>query len=135
VTLLFSFFENEKYNAKEYKQLKGQTIETLTIIASSVGGKMFQPVAEKLIELMIHMQQSQFEQTDPQKTYILAGWQRLCLVYGKELATYLERILPSLFKLVENVINNELKVVNEPETKEEEKKELKDFKDENINTF
>lgn len=75
---------------------------------------MFQPVAEKLIELMIHMQQSQFEQTDPQKTYILAGWQRLCLVYGKELASYLDRILPSLFKLVENVINNELKVVNDP---------------------
>jgi hypothetical protein len=44
---------------------------------------MFQPVAQKLIELMIQLQQSQFEQTDPQKTYILAGWQRLCLVYGR----------------------------------------------------
>jgi len=55
----------------------------LTIIASSVGGDMFKPVAQRLIDLMINMQQSQFEQTDPQKTYILAGWQRLCLVYGK----------------------------------------------------
>lgn len=63
---------------------------------------------------MINMQQSQFEQTDPQKTYILAGWQRLCLVYGKELAGYLDRILPSLFALVENVINTELKLVNNP---------------------
>ena len=75
---------------------------------------MFKPVAQKLIELMIVMQQSQFEQTDPQKTYILAGWQRLCLVYGKELSSYLDKILPSLFVLVENVINNELKLVNEP---------------------
>ena len=75
---------------------------------------MFKPVAQRLIELMIVMQQSQFEQTDPQKTYILAGWQRLCLVYGKELSSYLDKILPSLFVLVENVINNELKLVNEP---------------------
>lgn len=73
---------------------------------------MFKPVAQKLIDLMINMQQSSFEQTDPQKTYILAGWQRLCLVYGKELASYLDRILPSLFVLVENVINTELKLVN-----------------------
>lgn len=35
---MFDFFENEKYSSKEYKQLKGQSIETLTIIASSVGG-------------------------------------------------------------------------------------------------
>ena len=111
---MFSFFENEKYKTKEYKQLKGQSIETLSIIASSVGGEMFKPVAQKLIDLMINMQQSQFEQTDPQKTYILAGWQRLCLVYGKELAGYLDRILPSLFALVENVINTELKLVNNP---------------------
>jgi importin-5 len=61
---------------------------------------MFKPVAQKLIELMIRLQQSQFEQTDPQKTYILAGWQRLCLVYGRELAGYLDQILPSLFVLV-----------------------------------
>lgn len=83
---------------------------------------MFKPVAQKLIDLMINMQQSQFEQTDPQKTYILAGWQRLCLVYGKELAGYLDRILPSLFALVENVINTELKLVNNPIESTEEKK-------------
>jgi hypothetical protein len=87
---------------------------------------MFKPVAQRLIELMIIMQQSQFEQTDPQKTYILAGWQRLCLVYGKELSSYLDKILPSLFVLVENVINNELKLVNDPTPAvEDEKKEGK----------
>ena len=67
---------------------------------------------------MIHIQESKFEQTDPQKTYVLAGWQRLCLVYGQELGAYLDRILPSLFALVENVINNELNLVNNPEPQE-----------------
>jgi len=35
--ILFSFYTTEKYKSKEYKQLKGQSIETMTIIASSVG--------------------------------------------------------------------------------------------------
>jgi hypothetical protein len=46
---------------------------------------------------MIHIQESKFEQVDPQKSYLLAGWQRLCLIYGQELSAYLGRILPSLF--------------------------------------
>jgi hypothetical protein len=73
---------------------------------------MFRPAAETLIQLMIKLQSSQFEQTDPQKTYILAGWQRLCLVYGKELGGYLENILPGLFALVENVVREEIALVN-----------------------
>ncbi len=98
--LLFSFYTTEKYAAREYKQLKGQAIETITIIATSVGAEMFKFAAPTLINLLIRLQSSQFEQTDPQKTYILAGWQRLCLVYGKELGAYLEQILPGLFVLV-----------------------------------
>ena len=34
---MFSFYSVEKYKAKQYKQLKGQAIETMTIIATSVG--------------------------------------------------------------------------------------------------
>lgn len=81
---------------------------------------MFKFAAPKLIQLMIALQSSQFEQTDPQKCYLLAGWQRLCLVYGKDLAESLDQILPSLFALVENVIKTELELVNNPEPKEEE---------------
>jgi hypothetical protein len=98
--ILFGYYSDERYNPRHYKQLKGQAIETLTIIASSVGPDMFRPAAHQLIQLMINLQSSQFEQTDPQKSYILAGWQRLCLVYGRELGAYLENILPSLFTLV-----------------------------------
>ena len=81
---------------------------------------------------MIQLQSSQFEQTDPQKTYILAGWQRLCLVYGKDLASYLDKILPSLFVLVEKVIQEEIAMVNGALEKDEDDKE-KD--DKNINTY
>lgn len=118
VQLLFNIIET--HTSKEYKQLRGQAIETMTIIASSVGPILFRPALEKLVNIMIHIQESKFEQVDPQKSYILAGWQRLCLIYGQELAGYLDRILPSLFELVRNVINTELNLVNHPEEKTQE---------------
>lgn len=114
---MFSFYTLDKYKDKQYKQLKGQSIETITIIASSVGAEMFKFAAQTLIDLMIQLQGSQFEQTDPQKTYILAGWQRLCLVYGKELGNYLDKILPGLFALVEKVVQEEIANVNGALTK------------------
>jgi hypothetical protein len=98
ITIIFGIFE--KYTTKEYKQLKGQAIETLTMIASAVGKDIFRPIAPKLIEYLTILQSSQLEQIDPQKTYVLIGWQRLCLVMGKELVPYLPAIIPSLFKLV-----------------------------------
>ena len=128
---MFSFYSLEKYKAKEYKQLKGQAIETMTIIATSVGAEMFKVAAQPLIELMIQLQSSQFEQTDPQKTYILAGWQRMCLVYGRDLAAYLDKILPGLFSLVENVIKEEISLVNGALEKDEENEK----NDKNINTY
>lgn len=85
---------------------------------------------------MINIQNSQFEQVDPQKTYILAGWQRLCLVYEKNLGSYLDRILPSLFALVENVIKNEIDLCKNPDPEKlQEKMEEKEVDEANINTF
>lgn len=46
---MFSYYTNEKYQGKEYKQLKGQSIETMTIIASSVGAELFKFAAQHLI--------------------------------------------------------------------------------------
>ncbi len=61
----------------------------------------------------------------------MAGWQRLCLVYGKDLGIYLDRILPGLFALVEKVIQEEIAMVNG----EVEKEDDENNKDKNINTF
>lgn len=50
------------------------------------------------------------------------------------MGAYLDKILPSLFALVENVINTELKLVNNHTDAQDEKKETEDVAD-NINTF
>jgi hypothetical protein len=80
------------------------------MIASAVGKEVFRPLAPKLIEYLTILQSSQLEQVDPQKTYVLIGWQRLCLVMGKELVPYLPVIIPSLFKLVSTVIETHIKL-------------------------
>jgi hypothetical protein len=47
--ILFGYYQSDLFQAKHYKQLKGQAIETITIIATSVGPDMFRPAASTLI--------------------------------------------------------------------------------------
>lgn len=43
---------------------------------------------------------------------MLAGWQRICTVFGKDLSPYLPKILPDLFKIVENLVEGSIKTSN-----------------------
>lgn len=102
------------------------------MIASAVGKDIFRPIAPKLIEYLIILQSSQLEQVDPQKTYVLIGWQRLCLVLGQEIVPYLPNILPSLFNLVKVVIDTHIKLnsfdIDKPD-------EVDEITKESINTY
>lgn len=119
-TFLFNMLTT--HQSKEYRQLRGQLIECLTLIAHAVGWETFKPVSEKLINFMVTIQQGQLDPTDPQRSYLLSGWQRLCIVMKKDFAVFLPQIVPSLFKLIENVFN-------------ENQKDVEGEKKVNINTF
>lgn len=49
--ILFNVLET--YTTKEYKQLKGQCIEAITLIASSVKSDAFQPFLDKTVNYLI----------------------------------------------------------------------------------
>ena len=104
--------------------MKGQIIECLTLMAHAVGKEIFMEFAPILIETMIQIQESNLEQIDPQKSYLLSGWQRLCLTLGDDFVPYLDKILPSLFKLLENIFSEK------PESEY-----VESTKKEDINTF
>ena len=93
-------------------------------MAHAVGKEIFMEFAPVLIETMIQIQESHLEQIDPQKSYLLSGWQRLCLTMGDDFVPYLGKILPSLFKLLENIFS-------EPKADSE----YVETKKEDINTF
>eukprot|EP01015_Nassula_variabilis_P019223 TRINITY_DN321_c0_g1_i12.p1 TRINITY_DN321_c0_g1~~TRINITY_DN321_c0_g1_i12.p1 ORF type:complete len:537 (+),score=106.57 TRINITY_DN321_c0_g1_i12:1-1611(+) len=100
----------------------------------SVGKEAFSKYANDVIQAMISIQTNSVEGNDPLKSYLISGWQRLCLLLEKDILPYMRLIMPSLFKMVQDVLNASSKAPQETEqhlTNEEvaEKK----FK-ENVNT-
>ena len=88
-----------QFNEPCYKQFKGQVIEAITIISASVGLEYFRPHAATVIAAMLDIQVKQLESRDPQRTYLLSAWQRMCLLLKKEFAPFLNSVLPSLFQM------------------------------------
>lgn len=48
---------------------------------------------------MIYIQQSKLEEKDPQRSYLLSAWQRICLKMKGDFAPYLAQILPSILQM------------------------------------
>jgi len=90
---------------KTYKQIRGQAIESLVLIGESVGKEEFKKGAHQIIEKLVEIQKNYIDEVDPQKMYLLSGWQRICLVLQEDFEPYLNEILPSLFDLVEQIIH------------------------------
>lgn len=87
------------FNEPVYKQFKGQVIEAVTIISASVGNEKFRPHAAMVIGAMLEIQNKQLDSKDPQRTYLLSAWQRICLLMGVEFGPYLPSVIPSLFTM------------------------------------
>jgi len=102
--IIFTVLKN--VNQKEYKQVRGQAIECLTIMGEAVGKAEFQKAAIEVIAAMLAIQQNHIEEADPQKAYLLAGWQRLSSLLKQDFTPYLKEIVPSLFTLIEAIIKS-----------------------------
>lgn len=88
-----------QFSTKEYKQFRGQAIETITIIATAVGLDTFRPVAANVIEIMLQIQNTQLDKRDSQRVYLLSAWQRVCLLMKEEFGAYLPQVLPSVLSM------------------------------------
>jgi len=88
-----------QFNEKAYKQFRGQVIEAITIIASSVGAETFKPYSPQVIKAMCEVQNTQLDSKDPQRTYLLSAWQRICLLLGQDFAPYLGDVIPGIFAM------------------------------------
>mmetsp|Transcript_1950 Transcript_1950/g.1865 ORF Transcript_1950/g.1865 Transcript_1950/m.1865 type:complete len:130 (+) Transcript_1950:74-463(+) len=106
IDFLCSFLS--QYNESQYKQFKGQIIESITIVCGSVGLEKFRSHSDKVVAAILDIQLKQLESKDPQRTYLLSAWQRICLLMKKEFAKYLDQILPSLFKMA--TLNPEMSI-------------------------
>lgn len=96
------------FNEPHYKQFRGQVIEAITIIAASVGVDLFRPHANLVVSAMLEVQNKQLDSKDPQRTYLLSAWQRICLLLKKEFTPFLQQVIPSLFAMA--TLNPEMSI-------------------------
>jgi hypothetical protein len=82
----------------EYRLLRGKTIECASLMALAVGKEPFRPYAQAFFDIMITTQRSATDPDDPQVSYLLASWARLCKVMGQEFVPYLDLVMPPLLE-------------------------------------
>lgn len=82
---------------KRYKELRGKTLEAITLIGIEVGPELFRSDAIELVRILLQVQ-DEIGDDDPLVRYVQQSWARLCKVLGEEFAQFLPRITPSLLK-------------------------------------
>ena len=137
-TLKFLIEILNEFHSVEYKQLRGQVIESITIICAAVGEEAFAPVANDVIAVMLNIQNTQLDSKDAQRIYLLSAWERICLLMKKAFTPYLKDVLPSVFTMAslnpEMGIQGQDKLSSLVDVLSEVKPESKDNKTINITT-
>ncbi len=86
---------------REFRLLRGKTLECASLVALAVGKEVFLPDAAQFIDIMKSIQESVKDNDDPQASYLLSAWARICKVLGHDFAPFLELVLPPLFASAE----------------------------------
>ncbi|KND04212.1 uncharacterized protein SPPG_01645 [Spizellomyces punctatus DAOM BR117] len=83
---------------KEFRLLRGKAMECASLIALAVGKEVFAQNAAELIELLRQSQESITDADDPQSSYLLSAWARICKVLEADFVPYLPYVLPPLLR-------------------------------------
>ncbi|PIO72356.1 HEAT repeat protein, partial [Teladorsagia circumcincta] len=90
--LFIEFYDRIVPNLKYILVLRGKTLESLSLIGVAVGKEKFR---EDALAIMNLLQESMPTLTsdDPQCSYMICSWTRICKVLGKEFAPYLPMVM------------------------------------------
>nr|XP_033804302.1 importin-5 [Geotrypetes seraphini] len=85
---------------KELRLLRGKTIECISLIGLAVGKDKFMQDASEVMQLLLKTQTdfSDLEDDDPQISYMISAWARMCKILGKEFQQYLPVVMGPLMK-------------------------------------
>jgi importin-5 len=95
--LLFNVLREEQ--SKEYRLLRAKAMECATLIALAVGKQKMGTQALELVQILGNIQQSIVDADDPQSSYLLHCWGRMCRVLGMDFVPYLPGVMPPLLEL------------------------------------
>ncbi|XP_061745785.1 importin-5 [Nerophis ophidion] len=85
---------------KELRLLRGKTIECISLIGLAVGKEKFMPDASAVMQLLLKTQTdfNDLDDDDPQISYMISAWARMCKILGKEFQQYLPVVMGPLMK-------------------------------------
>ena len=96
--LLFSIL-NMAQGDKENRLLSAKAMECATLIALAVGRERLGSDAVQLVQVLGRIQQVVSDPDDPQGSYLLHCWGRMCRVMGNDFLPYLPAVMPPLLEL------------------------------------
>uniref|UniRef100_A0A0B7BDA3 TOG domain-containing protein n=1 Tax=Arion vulgaris TaxID=1028688 RepID=A0A0B7BDA3_9EUPU len=86
--------------SKEHRLLRGKTIECISLIGLAVGKEKFMQDCNDVMQLLLKTQTDQDDMADddPQITYMISAWARMCKILGKEFEQYLPLVMGPVLK-------------------------------------
>lgn len=85
---------------KDFRLLRGKAIECISLIGLAVGAQIFLPDASEVMQLLLKTQteMEEMEADDPQISYLISAWARMCKIIGKDFVQYLGLVMPPVLK-------------------------------------
>lgn len=80
-------------NTEELKMLRGKTIECVSLIGLAVGSDKFMSDASEIMDLLLKTHTEDLPDDDPQTSYLISAWSRICKVMGKRFEQYLPLVM------------------------------------------
>lgn len=90
----------ENANGDDYRMVRGKTIECISLIGLAVGAEKFMEDAQAIMSKLLQTQADieSWEDDDPQITYMMSAWARMCKILGRDFIQYLPLVMPPLMK-------------------------------------
>jgi len=87
-------------DGKDFRLLRGKSIECISLIGLAVGAEKFLPDASEVMDLLLktQSQMEEMEADDPQISYMISAWARMCKIIGKDFVQYLSLVMPPVIK-------------------------------------
>ncbi|KAK9504651.1 hypothetical protein O3M35_010937 [Rhynocoris fuscipes] len=87
-------------NTPELKMLRGKTIECVSLIGLAVGREKFMRDATEIMDLLLKTHaEGELPDDDPQTSYLISAWARICKILGKQFQQYLPLVIGPVMRM------------------------------------
>ncbi|KAH8294819.1 hypothetical protein KR018_003373 [Drosophila ironensis] len=82
-------------NSEDLRMLRGKTIECVSLIGLAVGRDKFLADAGEIMDMLLvnHTEGGELPDDDPQTSYLITAWARMCKILGKQFEQYLPVVM------------------------------------------